>query len=68
MQEANLDARVAEGVPWLVLRYVDIDRSWLTDNAKLRDLQNRLGFAVSLASGVAEMRNDSETASVLRAP
>ncbi len=66
LSEANLDARVAEGLPWLVLRYIDMDWSWLTDNAKLGDLQNRLGFAVSLATELAEMRNDSETGAALR--
>ena len=66
LSEPDLDARVAEGLPWLVLRYVDMDWSWLTDNAKLGDLQNRLGFAVSLASELAEMRNDSETVAALQ--
>jgi transcriptional regulator with XRE-family HTH domain len=65
LQEPSLDTRVVEGLPWLVLRYVDMDWGWLTDNAKLRDLQNRLGFAVSLAGELAEMRNDSETVAAL---
>jgi transcriptional regulator with XRE-family HTH domain len=64
--ESDLDSRVAEGLPWLVLRYADMDWNWLTDNAKLRDLQNRLGFAVSLASDAAETKNDFETVAALR--
>lgn len=60
LDEPNLDARVAEGLPWLALTYVDMDWGWLVRNAKLHDRQNRLGFAVSLASEVAEGKNDSE--------
>lgn len=66
LNEPNLDARVAEGLPWLALTYADMDWNWLVQNAKLQDRQNRLGFAVSLASAVAESRGDSETAQRLR--
>lgn len=58
LSEPNLDARVAEGLPWLALTYVDMDWDWLVRNAKVSDVQNRLGFAVSLASEVAEGKND----------
>jgi len=66
LSEPNLDARVAEGLPWLALTYVDMDWDWLVRNAKLQDRQNRLGFAVSLANEVAEGKNDSERARKLR--
>jgi transcriptional regulator with XRE-family HTH domain len=66
LNEPNLDARVAEGLPWLALTYVDMDWDWLVRNAKLHERQNRLGFAVSLASEVAEGKNDSERARELR--
>ena len=62
LNEPNLDARVAEGLPWLALTYVDLDWDWLVRNAKLQDRQNRLGFAVSLASEVAEAKRESEKA------
>jgi transcriptional regulator with XRE-family HTH domain len=58
LNQPDLDARVAEGLPWLALTYVDMDWDWLVRNAKLEDRQNRLGFAVSLASEVAEGRGD----------
>jgi transcriptional regulator with XRE-family HTH domain len=58
LNQANLDARVAEGLPWLALTYVAMDWDWLVRNAKLRDLQNRLGFALSLAREVAAGKND----------
>jgi transcriptional regulator with XRE-family HTH domain len=66
LNEPNLDARVAEGLPWLALTYADMDWDWLVRNVKIRDRQNRLGFAVSLAIGVAESKNDSERARKLR--
>jgi transcriptional regulator with XRE-family HTH domain len=66
LNEPNLDARVAEGLPWLAMTYVDMDWDWLLRNAKVRDRQNRLAFAVSLAGDVAEGRNDKERASQLR--
>ena len=46
LNQPNLDARVAEGLPWLALTYVDMDWNWLVRNAKVHDRQNRLGFAV----------------------
>lgn len=53
MQE-NLEARVVEALPWLLLQYWNLDRSWLVEQAKRLDLQNRLGFVVTLARQLAE--------------
>jgi len=47
--QRNLEARVAEGLPWLVLRYPDMPRDWLVRESRARALQNRLGFVVTLA-------------------
>jgi transcriptional regulator with XRE-family HTH domain len=66
LNEPTLDARVAEGLPWLAMTYVDMGWDWLVRNAKVRDRQNRLGFAVSLAGDVAEGKNDMERARELR--
>ena len=66
LNEPDLDARVAEGLPWLAMTYVDMDWGWLVRNAKLCDRQNRLGFAVSLAGDVAERKNEKERARQLR--
>lgn len=60
LNQSDLDVRVAEGLPWLALTYVDMNWDWLVRNAKVHDRQNRLGFAVSLASEVAEGKNDRE--------
>jgi len=66
LNEPNLDSRVAEGLPWLALAYVDMDWDWLVRNAKLRDRQNRLGFALSLAGEVAVGKNDRQREDKLR--
>lgn len=50
----HLDRRVAEAFPWLLLRYWDADWNWAVQQLKLVDLQNRLGFVVTLARELAE--------------
>jgi transcriptional regulator with XRE-family HTH domain len=57
LAQKSLDARVAEALPWVALKYAQPD-SWLVGNARKFNLQNRLGFVVSLARRVAETRND----------
>src|SRR5579875_3831093 len=49
LAQENLEARVAEALPWLLLRYWQMDFAWLVEQAKRFDLQNRLGFVTSLA-------------------
>ena len=49
LAQRNLEARVAEGLPWLVVRFPDMDFDWLVREARMRNLQNRLGFVVTLA-------------------
>jgi transcriptional regulator with XRE-family HTH domain len=53
LKQESLEARVVEALPWLLLEYWDMDLRWLVRQAKLNDLQNRLGFVVSLAKGVS---------------
>lgn len=49
LTQRNLEARVAEGLPWLVLQFRDMPLDWLVREARARTLQNRLGFVVTLA-------------------
>ena len=49
LAQDQLEARLFEALPWLVLKYWEMDPEWLVQQAKLHDLQNRLGFVVSLA-------------------
>jgi transcriptional regulator with XRE-family HTH domain len=49
----NCEARLVEALSWLLLEF-DLDAGWLVRQARLHNLQNRLGFVVSLARRVAE--------------
>ncbi|HVW86917.1 MAG TPA: hypothetical protein VHB50_19660 [Bryobacteraceae bacterium] len=62
----DVEVRVIEALPWLVVEYSNLDWAWLTNEAKLGDVQNRLGFIVTLARQVAEKRGDTLTAGRLR--
>lgn len=60
--QPDLDVRVTEGLPWLAAKYADMDWDWLVQNAKLNNLQNRLGFVTSMAKQVAEKHEDAARA------
>lgn len=57
----NLDTRLVEALPWVLSTYVDLNWQWLRDQAKLRDVQNRLGYVVHLARAVAKARGGDGT-------
>lgn len=50
----DLDPRLGEALPWLLVAFEGFDTETLLSRAKSRDLQNRLGFTVSLARRLAE--------------
>ena len=54
LSQRNLEARTAEGLPWLVAKYPDMNSEWLVQNARSKNLQNRLGFAVTLAQRASD--------------
>ncbi|PYT38009.1 MAG: hypothetical protein DMF52_00795 [Acidobacteria bacterium] len=56
----DLEPRLVEALPWLVLHYDGLNWEQLVACAKARDLQNRLGFVVSLARKVAESKQEFE--------
>lgn len=60
------DARLVEAFPWVVLQFPDLDWGSLVATAKLNDLQNRLGFVVSVSRGVADNAGDQTTAERLK--
>ena len=62
---SEVEVRVIEALPWLVVEHSDLDWEWLIREAKLRDVQNRLGFVVTLARQVAAKRGDASAASRL---
>jgi hypothetical protein len=65
LTEHDLDGRVAEALPWVLRRYPDLSWTWLVDHAKQRNVQNRLGFVVSLARQSAERRGENHVADLL---
>jgi transcriptional regulator with XRE-family HTH domain len=65
LKTANLDARVVEALVWVALTYANLDWDWLVRQAKVEDLQNRLGFLVTLARQLAEQRGNAEASTRL---
>jgi len=66
LSQPTLDARVAEALPWVTRRYAaELDWAWLVRQAKLRNLQNRLGFLTDLA--LASNRGAPREAAMSRA-
>jgi transcriptional regulator with XRE-family HTH domain len=58
LRNENLESRIAEGLPWIVFTYPALDWGKLTGYAKMFDLQNRLGFVVTLARQLAKKANN----------
>ena len=62
----ELDARVVEALPWLVSQVPAASWSKVVQAAKVKDLQNRLGFVTSLARAAAEKRGELQKADRLK--
>ncbi len=62
----EVEARVVKALPWLLVQYPHLDWRWAVDHAKVRDVQNRLGFVLTLAREWAERRMDKAAAETLR--
>lgn len=58
----NLEGRLVEALPWVLLEFSDLEWNELVDAAKLKDLQNRLGFLTCLARKLAERSGDPKKA------
>lgn len=54
----ELEPRLVEALPWLLLHYEGLDLERLANAAKAQNLQNRLGFTVALAREVAERKKE----------
>jgi transcriptional regulator with XRE-family HTH domain len=57
----QLDSRIAEALPWLLVNYPVLDNCWLVTQARLLNVTNRLGFAVDLARRVCERNGETKT-------
>ena len=66
LAQEDLEARVREALPWVVLHYTDLDWDWLVNAVKQHDLQNRLGFVTTFAVRVAERQGDSSKMALLK--
>lgn len=65
LDQADLDSRVVEALPWLAFTFPDLDWNWLVPQVKVHDRQNRLGFVVKLANEVAGRLSSEERSSTL---
>jgi hypothetical protein len=65
LKAANVDARIVEALPWVLLAYPRLDWDWLVREVKSNDLQNRLGFVVTLARRLAQGRGGSRAVETL---
>jgi hypothetical protein len=61
----DLDSRLVEALPWVLLNYPDLDWEGLMTAARASDLQNRLGFVTSIARRLAEMSGEGAKAALL---
>jgi transcriptional regulator with XRE-family HTH domain len=65
LSSGDLEVRLIEALPWLVLKYSGMDWEWLLKEARQREIQNRLGFVISLARSLAA-RHPGERANLHR--
>jgi transcriptional regulator with XRE-family HTH domain len=56
LKPRSVPARVTEALPWVLVTFADLDWNWLLNETKLANLQNRLGFVVTLAKQVAQSK------------
>lgn len=66
LAQNDLEARLVEALPWLLVHYSTLDRDWLVREARVRNVQNRVGFVVSLALRLAERTGDDDKVQALR--
>jgi hypothetical protein len=67
LSQKYLDRRTAEALPWVALHYWNLDWDWTRRESKVRDLQNRLGFTVTLAKKLAVTRDQPDAVRELTA-
>jgi hypothetical protein len=65
LSAGDLDSRLTEALPWVLLKFPKPDWRWLVAGAELNDHQNRLGFVTGVARRLAEQADERETAALL---
>lgn len=54
LKRAHVIPWVTAAIPWLLVHFPEMNTKWLVDQARLHNLQNRLGFLTELAYEIAE--------------
>ncbi len=54
LSQADVECRIVEALPWVLLAFPDLDWKWLREQARHNGLQNRLGFIANVARRVAD--------------
>jgi transcriptional regulator with XRE-family HTH domain len=71
LAQPDLESRLTEALPWLMLKYPKLDTKWVVSQARLFGLSNRLGFVVDLAKSLAKRQDQvdcfAQLAQLLRA-
>lgn len=71
LAQPDLESRLTEALPWLLLKYPKLDTKWVVSQARLFGLSNRLGFVVDLAKPLAKRQEQvdcfAQLAQLLRA-
>ncbi len=65
LKAPGVSARVTEALPWVLARFPNLDWNWLVAEAKLANVQNKLGYLVSVAKQVAAVRKAAPAVSAL---
>jgi transcriptional regulator with XRE-family HTH domain len=58
----DLESRLTEALPWVVLKYPNLDWNWLVSHVKQNALQNRLGFVTNVARRFASAQGNTSAA------
>ncbi len=56
--QRELEVRLVEALPWVLGMFPNLNWSWLIDQVKLADAQNRLGFLVGITMEVGEIQGE----------
>lgn len=57
LNQQQVAPAVMAAIPWVLLRFPELNTAWLVAQARLENLQNRLGFLTDLALAVARARH-----------
>lgn len=61
LAQRELEPRLMEALPWVVLHYTDLNWDWLVRSVKDLNLQNRLGFVTTLALRLAQSHENGDS-------